>query len=117
MALLPKDSTGPKERPPWRGVVVGVVAAIVFVCALAVSAWATRDTQRGVPDERRHRVRDAGVVVAVTDAGTYDAGFVDAGSTVEGPLPEPDAGPVHVAPEGPPVVAKDVAAAVVPIVE
>ncbi len=119
MSLVARDAGEPKKRAPWRGLLAGAVAAVLFVFGLAVSAWATRDTPRGVPHEVEP---DAGLVrpaarpradagVAVADAGVV----VDAGAPLIGPTPPPDAGPVIV--PGPPVKTADVAALVVPVVE
>ena len=112
MPLVTHEPEGPTERPPWRGVVVGLCAAILFTVALAVAAFATRDTTKGVPFHPR------------PDAGFADAGFVDAGDVeadagpssppVEGPIGDVDAGPIFVA--GPPVNAADVATAMLPVV-
>ena len=106
MPLVQNEPDGPKERPPWRGVVVGAAAGIAFILVLSVAAWSTRDTLSGVPS---HPDPDAGF----PDAGFPDAGFADAGQ-LEGPIGDVDGGPIVVA--GPPVNAGDVAQAVVPVV-
>lgn len=95
MPLVPADLPTTKERAPWRGLVVGVVAAAAFVVGLAVTAYATRDGAGPV----RPRVLEAGMALGAADAGVIDV--VDAGSAappdagvVATAEPEPDSGPV-----------------------
>ena len=120
MPLVTTETPSTAGRAPWRGAVVGVILSLVFIALLAVVARATRDGAGGVPHEEPEIVDagfvDAGTVSVVADAGALDAGapFVDAGP-LEGPEGEEDAGPALV--EGPPIVAADVVAVALPLVE
>ncbi|MCC7072437.1 MAG: hypothetical protein IT383_14000 [Deltaproteobacteria bacterium] len=100
MPLVGPDPPAERERPPWRGVVVGALAAALFIVVLAFAAYATRDRAGPV----RPRLLDAGQwePPAALDAGAQDAG-VSAPDAGEVPTaePEPDGGPLG--PEGPPV--------------
>jgi hypothetical protein len=122
MPLVSNELPSSRERPPWRGLVVGVVAAAVFIVVLAFVARATRDGAGGVvhiPTEEELALAAAALDAgpAVVDAGApaiVDAGSVeDAGerATVE----NEDAGPTVV--PLPPVDAMAVAGEVQPIVE
>lgn len=131
MPLVTTEAPSAAGRNPWRGLVVGAIASLVFILGVAVIARATRDGAGGVPREdvalaASAANADAGDPAAV--AGSADGGvdpvaiaaLVDAGDIidagpVEGPEGEPDAGPAEVA--GPPVVAADVVAVTLPLVE
>lgn len=136
MPLIVPDSPQPK-RAPWRGVVVGLAAAALFVVTLAFLARAMRDDGPAVPEQLRLTSlspNDAAVPredasTAVTDAEndgagshhtdeTSDAGafgFEDnAASSVTVPA-QPDAGPIGAA--GPPVDVNAVVGRVIPILE
>lgn len=114
MPLVPQDQPASRERPPWRGVVVGLLAAVVFIFGLAVAAYATRDRAGPV----RPPVLDAGMTpdaAGLDDA--VDAGapaLADAGELVTAE-PEPDAGPVGVS--APPIELSLVITTAQPILE
>lgn len=142
MPLITSEPPSPAGRAPWRGAVAGLIASLVFIVGLAVVARATRDGSGGVPRVPRELTSlppvvdggpaavgstdagaadahaDAGGADAHADGGDADAGevaiFVDAGP-LEGPEADPDAGPAAV--EGPPVIAADVVAVALPLVE
>jgi len=134
MPLVPAD-LGPPVRAPWRGLVVGAVAALVFVFGLAIAARVTRDSAGAVPRELSGETRagpsgspsagapsterdpidlvmesvDAGPVRDIPDAGAIDARAAE----MEGPqLP-----PVEVTVLAPPIDARGVAAVFIPVVE
>lgn len=130
MPLVPLETEGPRERPPWRGAVAGLVAAACFVVGLALAAWFTRDGSGPVRPPRPASALgpDAGgaetgsaVVAAINtaalDAGSADSRSADAG--IEAPLvtaePEPDAGPVGAS--APPIEVSALAAVAQPILQ
>lgn len=121
MPLVTTETPSPAGRNPWRGLVVGAIASLVFVLIVAAVARATRDEAGGVPREDiAVAAADAGggsAIAGSRDGGVDAAGaaaVVDAGA-MEGPEGEPDAGPAEVA--GPPVIAADVVAVTLPLVE
>lgn len=101
MPLVGPDAPIERQRPPWRGLVVGAAAAAVFLVVLSVAAYATRDRAgpvRSAPldaGSQADDTSDAGAIMADAGAPTTDAGEVP---TAE---PEPDGGPLG--PAGPPV--------------
>lgn len=122
MPLVPLETEGPRERPPWRGAVAGLVAAACFVVGLALAAWFTRDGSGPVrpPRPASPLGPDAGMaapLVASADAGSADTRSGDAGIdaarvTAE---PEPDAGPVGAS--APPIEVSALAAMAQPILQ
>ncbi|MBI1948474.1 MAG: hypothetical protein HYS27_22500 [Deltaproteobacteria bacterium] len=115
MPLIAPDPPQKRERPPWRGLVVGLLAAIVFIVGLAVTAYATRDSAGPV----RPPALDAGgdAEAAALDAGAMppDAGVRADAVEVATAEPEPDAGAFG--PVGPPVDLAELAATAQPLVQ
>ncbi len=120
MPLITSEAPSTAGRNPWRGLVAGVIASLLFILGVAFVARATRDGSAGVPrDEVVAALLNDGGVPAFVDAldggALSDAGaLIDAGPS-EGPEGEPDTGPALV--EGPPIVAADVVAVTLPLVE
>jgi hypothetical protein len=144
MPLVAEDSAAHGARPPWRGLVVGIVATLVFVVAIALIARATRDGAGGVPPELSRREKEGSAAkaphvhgpdaaraaggtgappgdqaldqAAEPLAGGDEAEGSDAGLIEHATVePEPDAGPALV--PGPPVDVDAVVAEVLPVIE
>ena len=114
MPLVTKEFRASPSRAPWRGVLAGAITALLFLCVLAFVARATRDAPHHAlaSGEIAQTIRETPVVVALLDAGSLDAGELP-GENVLGP--ERDTGPAMV--PGPPIIAADVVAVVLPILE
>lgn len=138
MPLVPLESEGPRERPPWRGALAGLVAGACFVVGLALAAWFTRDGSGPVRPPRPQTAfgTDAGselpgpsgaevatrslgpdggldaALAAIGDAGSADAG---PGAPVVTAAPEPDAGPVGAT--APPVEVSALATVAEPLIQ
>lgn len=125
MPLIPVPIPASTDRAPWRGAVAGAAAALVFIVGLAVVARGTRDGALAPPQHPifAQAVLDPAVLrlaVPAPDGGAgppdpRDGGVLVVSSPVEGPIDEPAALPLVV--DGPPVVAADVVAVAVPVVE
>lgn len=139
MPLIQKESQISSYRAPWRGALAGILGAFAFIVGLALVARATSDSAGIVPSDAvpdapgapdagglaldggspaggllDAGAPDGGGLDGVLDAGALDASGADAAGLV-GPEREPAAVPAVV--EGPPIVAADVVAVVVPLVE